>query len=285
MPHDKFFLTLPLKSWRTQSPVTYDIPDFLKPYQDKGMVTVLRPEYDYGPVGKMLYALNEAPSKDSRIIYIDDDVDYDSNLVRNLVRKSIEYPNAAVAFSGCKLRSNFRQVSHWSRSGDRHPNLFFPVSGTETFDGEAKVDIVQGFTGVLIRPSFFDFDELLRLAVETATEGSTVWKSDDVILSAYMEHRNVTRMLVDGGTFPVLNKKAAVTNRLSEFMNLHIVEAVYYLQQRLGIWRDYTFLNMDELSDEVIDLMKCEAVNKHCDAKLKRDDAAKKLEDILSVKK
>lgn len=268
---DQFYLVLPRKKWQTKQPLEpYTMPPFLQSYADSGKINILRPEFDYGPVDKILHALLlEQNHPDCRLIYLDDDVIYDPGFVRNLAQKSEEHTHAAIGFSGTRLRSNFRQIAWRDAKHDRHPFLFYPISGTPTFSGQdTPVDILQGFTGVLVRPRFFHVPTFLRL-VQDATLVQSVWKSDDFIISGYLESRGIRRILVAGGTFPKLNARPARTDDLGRTMHIQAMEAAYYLQSKLNIWKNFTFVDFASLSEDQVRLVQCEAGGL-CESALKR---------------
>jgi len=304
MPVDQLYIVLPQKNWigkakQDEQPIEYNIPDFLQDLiqQDERLI-ILHPQYDYGPVDKMLYALEKESlithGNNTNLIYVDDDVTYDSNLVRTLVRKGIQYPDSVVAFSGCNLRSHFRQIKHkFPRSlYDRHPNLYYATSGTQSLPEDEIVDVVQGFTGVLIRPHFFNFEEFLSL-VENVTDRqheNLIWKSDDYIISGYLEQQNVTRRIVLGGVLPNVNENAATIDNLSRKMHRQVMLAAYDLQHRLNIWRNFAFVNYMSLSSQQKDLVDCEAGYLSYCKKITRDgkehintlaDATKILDKLL----
>ena len=124
MQLDRLYLVLPQTKWFLPSDNNkdnvninsnsnsnhYEIPAFLTHLALKDTrVTILRPEYDYGPVDKMVYALQrEKHQHNTNLIYLDDDVIYHRDLIKTLVTKGREYPDSVVALSGCTLRSHFR---------------------------------------------------------------------------------------------------------------------------------------------------------------------------------
>jgi hypothetical protein len=137
------------------------------------------------------------------------------------------------------------------------------TSGTPACFGEALIDIAQGCWGVLVKPKFFDLDALQKLLEDDLPEG--VVRSDDFILSSHLEWRNVTRMLVDGGTAPQINAKASQLNKLSHCMHKHAMEAAFYLQHRLHIWQQYHFLDSSLLSEDINNAIHCENGHReHC---------------------
>lgn len=275
MPLDKLYIVLPRTKWifKKEETLTYEIPSFLSNLaKTDPRFTILRPEYDYGPIDKMLYAIQEE-SDDSvssvsttKLIYLDDDVIYHKDLVRTLVDKSVEYPDSVVALSGCTLKSNFRQISHNFPRGryDKHPNLYYPLSGTQSLPEDEVVDIVQGFAGVLIQPSFFDIPYFLEL-VRAVTRHHDIWKADDYIVSGYLATLNITRRLVVGHVVPEINKKCATKDNVATHMYRQVMQAAFELRRRLGIWIEHDFVDYLSLDSYWKDLIDCEAGHSaHC---------------------
>jgi hypothetical protein len=237
--------------------------------EDKRLV-LLTPEYDYGPVDKVLYPLLEElklHELNTKLIYLDDDVTYDEHLVRTLVDKSEEYPNnATVALSGCSLRSHFRQISHKfpRMEYDKHPNLYYPLSGSPSLPEDEEVDIVQGFSGVLVQPRFFDMSTFLSL-VQTVTRHHDIWKADDFIISAYLASRNITMHLVTSNVSFKINADSANVDNLGRTMHRQAMQAAHDLKQRLGIWKEHKFIDYLSLDPSWKNLIDCEAGHSaHC---------------------
>ena len=254
---DMVYLTLPEKQgYGSKRKLNYVIPDFVNKFVRERKLLVLKPEFDYGPITKIQYAL-EMESYDTRIIYVDDDVIYGRHLVYGLYKKAAEFESSAVAFKGASLRDNFRQVKHTTPSFDRHPNLFFQTSGTNSFYGEKPIDVASGFAGVCVQRRFFDIPKLQKLVQEDLPDG--VRKSEDFILSAHLEWRNVTRMVVAGGSAPNFNPVYSNIDRLSTSMHDNAIDAAFFLQQKLGIWTNFQFLEREDLSEDEKDAIDCEA--------------------------
>lgn len=116
--------------------------------------------------------------------------------------------------------------------------------------------------GVLVRPHFFHpVQDFIRL-VQNVTDRSQdrlLWKSDDYIISAYLEQQNVTRRAVVGGVPPNMNANAAGTDNLGKGMHRQVMHAAYELQHRLDIWHNLTFVNYMSLGQHPKDLIDCEA--------------------------
>ena len=280
MALDKLYLVLPKTKWILTKPANvskslhYEIPKFLTnltKHDDR--VEILRPEYDYGPVDKVIYALKEEDQRaklltndaastqiNTKIIYLDDDVIYHNDLVKTLVTKSFEYPDSVIALSGAKLKSHFRQITHRFPRGryDKHPNLYYLLSGSESLLNDEIVDVVQGFAGVLVSPSFFDIPTIFEL-VKTVTRKEDIWKADDFIISAYLEYAQIPKRVVASQTLSTFYKPAAKTDNLGNGMHRQAMQAAHDLQSRLKIWQEHTFVNYVSLEAYWRDLMDCEA--------------------------
>lgn len=276
MPLHTLYLVLPKTKWMLPKEkgsskriiLHYEIPGFLKNLTEtEPRLEILRPKFDFGPVDKILFALERESklllpslSTSTNLIYLDDDVLYHRDLVRTLVTKGLEYPDSVVALSGCTLKSHFRQIKHqFPRSiYDTHPNLYYRLSGTDSLPNDEVVDIVQGFAGVLVRPPFFDLAEFIDLVKAITLEGD-IWKADDYIISAHLEHRNITRQLVVGHVVPTIHKEAATKDNVGNRMHRQTMQAAFALRNRLDIWSGYDFVDYLSLDKYSKDLMDCEA--------------------------
>lgn len=294
---DEIYLTLGSRSLRSGEPAQgkYNrdkIPSFIGNWSEQGLLTVLTPEIDYGPVDKLLHALIQESNRtginsNTRILYLDDDVIYPPHLVQSLYLASERHPKSAVAFSGSKLRSHFRQIKHSNERRDCHPNLYFRLGGVDCHK-DLEVDIVQGFMGVMVRLGFFNVSKFVEL-VRDDTMPLGVRKSDDWLISAHLESRNVKRVLVpphdasvdNAPQFTVASKKDALS---AYGMHENAMTAARYLQQRLGIWNNYTFANVSAFSEDMLDLLYCEAgLAKRCPNGKKYLSVTAKLDQALNI--
>jgi len=258
LPPDTIYLTLAKKKAHSNILLNYTLPNFLQHYQSSGKVQILTPEYDYGSIMKVFHVL-QIEDPDTRIVYVDDDWIYPSNLLETLYNKSLEYPNNALCLSGGMLRTHFRQIGHTNLQHNHYPYVFMEISGTPTLLGgkDHAVDIAQGFCGVLVKPKFVHVDKLMQLLQQPSLPVGVV-KSDDFILSSHLEHCNISRILVDGGTLPQLTEAAGI-DKLSLYMYRNAIQAAHYLQQYWNIWRDYKFYDPILLSKQEWDAIDCEA--------------------------
>jgi hypothetical protein len=234
----------------------------MESYQRMGLLQILTPEWDYGPISKVFFVLQKEPAE-THIIYVDDDWIYPPNLVTGLSNKSLQYPDHAVAWSGAVLRDYFRQIGHTELHRNHHPILFMQMSDTPSFFGEEAIDLAQGFCGVLVKPRFFNLPELESL-LQSDDLPLGVFKSDDFILSAHLAQQNITIKLVHGGTVPQLNEESSSIDKLSLYMYNNAMEAAYYLQGKLHVWNNYRFLNPSQLTEKEQDAIHCENGRGHC---------------------
>lgn len=255
--------------------ISKTLPPFLQEYQHQGLCTILYPPKDHGAIDKLVHVVHAEHQRqqslpNTQILYLDDDVIYHPTLIEQLVRKSNHYHNACVAFSGAKLRSHFRQIGHSNEERDRHPFLYYRLGGVDSHN-DTVVDIVQGFAGVVVRLGFFG-SNFYQYIQETDSF------HDDFVISAYLASRNVTKLLVTGGVYPNIYRVAAERNAISNRgMHRNAMIAAKYLQERLGVWKEFEFVPYESLTDQVKHMIDREARQDG------RGPLTKKLDVILNV--
>ena len=118
--------------------------------------------------------------------------------------------------------------------------------------------------GVMVPLGFLNVSKFVELVRDDAMPLG-VRKSDDWLISAHLESRNVKRVLVPPhdasvDNAPQLNPVAFKTDALSAYgMHENSMTAAWYLQQRLGIWNNHIFANVSAFSEDMLDLLYCEA--------------------------
>ncbi|HVP85079.1 MAG TPA: hypothetical protein VMS78_10180 [Rhizomicrobium sp.] len=170
-PPARIRLNLPAFSKREQT--AYAIPDWLKNLKSVEIV----PCEDYGPATKLIPSLSLPP--DQKIVVVDDDRIYPANLIADLESASNALPNAAVAFSGWVAPFDLT---------DRPTTLFANIAMTPPVPIRARrmrkphaVDMLQGLSGYLVRPKFFDLAKL----TDYASAPEAAFFVDDVWISAH----------------------------------------------------------------------------------------------------
>lgn len=277
------------------------LPEFLREYRSRGLLKFFRPSVDRGAIDKLLHVLRHEASRignetdggssgDTKILYLDDDMIYPPFLVESLSKAADRHPDSAVAFSGARLRDRFRQIRHTDPELDVHPNLYFYAGGLDA-KSDKRVDIVQGFMGVVVRPRFFDVDDFVNLAAEENLP-SAVRKSDDWIVSSYLESVGVDRMLVvphdeSLDNTPVMNEAASIVDALSsQGMHENAMFTAAYFKARFGIWQNRTLENVTAFDRKMMDLLYCEASwgwRGRCPDGVSRADSTGLLDGLLNV--
>lgn len=164
-------LNLPAFSRREQA--AYVIPDWLKNLQSVEIV----PCEDSGPATKLIPSLALPP--DSMIVVVDDDRIYPANLIADLEAAAAGDSHAAFGFSGWVAPPDLI---------DRPTTILGNIRMTPPVPVRARrmrapcaVDMLQGLSGYLVRPHFFD------LAALTDYSGApdAAFFVDDVWISAH----------------------------------------------------------------------------------------------------
>lgn len=165
---------LPVYLWAVEKidrsdTVMKDIPTWLK-LMDTVTVNVVP---DFGPMTKLLPALY----LDTKIIITaDDDQLYTGGWVREIVKKSKQYPQAVLGYRGRILKENKYSTTLLIK----HTRISKAI----------KVDILTGVCGILYQRSFFNPD-IFDLV------GS--WRSnDDLLLASYFKTKKIDQYVIPG---------------------------------------------------------------------------------------
>lgn len=167
-------IVLNLPRFSKREGVAYEAPAFLE-----GIKAVsIRWCEDVGPATKLLPSLTgEAP--DQRIIVVDDDRIYPANLVADLIAASDRDPASAFCMSGWVVPTDLtdRPTTIWSNLRMLPPA---PVRARR-LSKPMEVDIVQGLSGYLVKPSFFD----IKAITDYSGAPREAFFVDDVWISAH----------------------------------------------------------------------------------------------------
>jgi hypothetical protein len=163
-------LNLPAFSKREQT--AYAIPDWLKDLKSVEIV----PSEDYGPATKLIPSLGLP--HDQKIVVVDDDRIYPANLIADLEAAADRLGDAAVGFSGWVAPADLT---------DRPTTILTNIAMTPPVPIRARrvrsfypVDMLQGLSGYLVRPNFFDIEEL----TDYSNAPPAAFFVDDVWISA-----------------------------------------------------------------------------------------------------
>jgi hypothetical protein len=140
---------------------------------------------DWGPATKLIPSvLRFDPSQP--VIVVDDDRIYPPNLVADLDRASVAYPERALAFSGWRVPDDLtdRPTTLWRDLKSEPP---VPAKATR-IKAPLEIDVVQGMSGYLVRPGFFDVKRLTDYsgAPEAAFFVDDVWISGHCLARKYV---------------------------------------------------------------------------------------------------
>ena len=172
--------------------VAYAIPAWLARLRS---VTIVRTG-DVGPVTKVLPSLLDSPAN-QRLLVVDDDRVFHPHFVKQFAAWSDRHPDAALAGSGWDAPADLvdRPTTLRATLVGRAPA---PIKSTRV-RGCREVDIVQGVSGYLVRPRFFD----LAAVVDYANAPEAAFFVDDVWISA---HCHARKLVCEGrrASFPSL---------------------------------------------------------------------------------
>jgi hypothetical protein len=161
----------------------YKIPKSLQAldHQDgTGDFRIVRVDKDYGPATKLIPALQQETNPSTFIVFLDDDMVYERNLLRKLYDAIKKRPDAAHATSGL----------HISMGPPRKLHYIHQTVGPE------KIDIVEGYNGVIVRRGFFPADMSAGFSEQSPGENSPKdafrW-ADDAVISGYLAKRGIPR--------------------------------------------------------------------------------------------
>ncbi|WP_161957196.1 hypothetical protein [Aestuariivirga litoralis] len=171
-------IVLNLPRFSRREGVAYQVPGFVA-----GLKAVeVRWCEDLGPATKLLPTLvAEAPQ--TPIIVVDDDRIYPANLVADLLAAAERDPAAAFCMSGWVVPPDLidRPTTVWSNLRMLPPA---PVRARR-LARPMEVDIVQGLSGYLVRPGFFD----LAAVMDYSAAPKEAFFVDDVWISAHCRAR------------------------------------------------------------------------------------------------
>jgi hypothetical protein len=170
----RIVLNLPRFSRRENT--AYVPPPFLE-----GLAAVsIRWCEDLGPATKLLPSLLNEPAE-RQIVVVDDDRIYPATLVEDLTRASAGEPNIAPCMSGWVVPADLtdRPTTIWSNLRMLPPA---PVRARR-LSAPLRVDILQGLSGYLVKPAFFD----LAAVTGYSTAPPEAFYVDDVWISAHCQ--------------------------------------------------------------------------------------------------
>jgi hypothetical protein len=171
-------LNVPITSRRLA--VAYQIPDWLRELHS---IRIERCD-DLGPSTKLIPTLLDA-DPDQRLLVVDDDRVYHPYFVEQMVALADAHPDVAIAGSGWDAPADLidRPTTLTATLLGRPPA---PIKCTRV-RGHHDVDVMQGLSGYLVKPKFFDREAL----TDYSTAPGAAFFVDDVWISAHCRARKV----------------------------------------------------------------------------------------------
>jgi len=133
---------------------------------------------DFGPATKLIPALRDLPPE-QRILVVDDDMVYPPDMLEVMQANSDAHPDVACAMSGWIVPDDLtdRPTTLLGNVLQRPP---VPIKCSRVRE-RRRVDVFQGYSGYLVRPQYFDADEVTNYQ---GAPRQAFWV-DDVWLSAH----------------------------------------------------------------------------------------------------
>jgi len=189
---DEIVLSIPSHSVREEK--DYELSDQVKEMSDKGEITLLHCEEDYGPATKILGVLKReldidySEDREPIIISFDDDKRYHANAIENLLSTDLIECGVVV----CRKGSRIYKVD------DDHPfhtplnnGILERVYNGADENAVRRVDVLFGTGGVAYRSSYFDHDVFDYKESNEDFPEVEAFFVDDIFLSGYLAERDV----------------------------------------------------------------------------------------------
>jgi hypothetical protein len=224
---DALYLNIPYKTIKGH---IYKIPkNFLKNFTNYSTKVILNRCIDHGPITKLSPTLDLETDPNTIIITFDDDIIVTKNLIKTLLKKSTQYPNACLGFSGVCVGT-------------------FPFSFHLALDNEidVKVDFVQGVHTILYKRSFFSTSKELIEYWDKTPIKNILFYNDDHHISAYLADKKIERFSIGFNIQRYLYKFAekqadALSLNFTNLVKQHSAIIDYF--KKKGIYNlSYTFL-------------------------------------------
>ena len=149
-------------------------------------VTVRRVAMDYGPGTKILPALKEFAGRSVDLLFCDDDMLYHPDWHQGFKTLRQHHPDAALCTISHHLPGAIHRraprMRRWSQA-ERTAHLATRPDPLPLIRHSGYADVLEGWGGVMVRPSFFD-DRVFDIPAD-------LWMVDDPWLSGHLAVRNV----------------------------------------------------------------------------------------------
>ena len=197
---DEIVLVLPKESIREakeDGSDPYVIPNNIAELVKSGILTIYRPDKDWGPATKLLPVLKREmdkklpPNKESIIITMDDDKLYTNTAVGSLLKCWQKNKDFVCARKGGFMEFTKNKKNHPQYEASRKYGFMYesPCRGAD-FKKPNLIHVVYGTGGVLYRPSFFSEE-----VFEYDKGPKEAFFVDDVWISGHLAKRNVSSLI------------------------------------------------------------------------------------------
>ncbi len=211
-------------------------------------ITVHWCDTDYGPATKVLPTVLDYQDTDHEILFCDDDQKYGPTWAEEFLKTREEQPNKVIAGKGYDLiqrplgyRYN-RVHTRFPRAQIRQKRVGYRAMRVATmtlykprpYVADGHIDIMEGFRGVLVRPSFFP--------KEVFDIPDILWTVDDPWLSGHFERNNVPIWLMTNVPLPAHPYRAHFSDRLGKYVYKDHgrlkadTASIDYFRETYGIW-------------------------------------------------
>ena len=190
---------------------------------------------DYGPASKILPIIDNNNKLNSRlnnidniddntqIIFIDDDRDYERNLVKNLIDQNNKYPNYCICIGIWDTHIVGKQFNY--------EHKLFPRA--IEYKSEGYGDILLGCCGVLVK-KYMLYNHNFFNHISKCPD---LFYSDDLFLSAVLAKNNICIYSVIG-----TESKRTENNNIDALVNIErnikYINSMNYLIKEFDIWHD-----------------------------------------------
>ena len=235
---DMIYICVPKDSRRSND--TFDIPRWMT---EDPLITILRPDIDYGPATKLIPTIEAEQilgNTKTRIITVDDDNEggWNNDSVLKILSYSLHFEDEALGFTGwnvtCMVKDArcspedsgipFRQarskkynfikqaddyachsLADWKK--EYYPNCMGAVRKNYV----AFTDVIEGYKGALYQPRFFNLKEIKDIVNESTPKYFLL--CDDVWFSGWLGVNKFSKLIIN----PALHDNASVRKALIKY--------------------------------------------------------------------
>src|SRR3989338_6515814 len=159
---------------------------------------IARDQYDYGPITKMLPAIEKikALDPDALVISVDDDTGFPKGMINELIYYSILHSNSIVSGAGNYVEIFGILPEEWPGLGKAQKRPFC---------GNAELsycDTVEGWKAIAYKPRLVDTERMKQIAgISKACR-----TSDDLVISYVLAESGVEKIRITNNYFPDIHR-------------------------------------------------------------------------------